>query len=43
MCYDAAAITRLLVEPDLRARVERERGALKALLEPPEALILELR
>jgi aromatic-amino-acid transaminase len=28
-----AAITRLLVEPDLRARVERERGALKALLD----------
>ena len=28
-----AAITRLLVEPELRARVERERGALKALLD----------
>ncbi|MFO0760407.1 MAG: aminotransferase class I/II-fold pyridoxal phosphate-dependent enzyme [Byssovorax sp.] len=28
-----AAITRLLVEPDLRARVERERGALKGLLD----------
>ena len=27
------AVTRLLVEPELRARVERERGALKALLD----------